>query len=81
VTALESALALRDLPATENALGTALCRMDRCGEAIPHFERAVRDAPDFVDAISNLSQAYEIAGRRADADRMKKRAAALESRR
>jgi arylsulfatase A-like enzyme/tetratricopeptide (TPR) repeat protein len=81
VTALESALALRDLPATENALATALCRMDRCGEAIPHFERAVRDAPDFVDAISNLSQAYEIAGRRADADRMKKRAAALESRR
>lgn len=80
VAALEKALALRDLPPTRNALGAALCRMERCAEAIPHFERAVKDAPDFVEAIENLAQAYWIAGRRADAERMKARAEAVQSR-
>ncbi len=80
IAALTKALSIRDLPPTRNALGTALCRMQRCAEAIPHFERAVKDAPDFVEAIENLAQAYWIVGRQADAERMKKRAETLESR-
>jgi choline-sulfatase len=81
VASLEQALSIRDVPATRNALGAALCRMDRCGEAIPHFERAVREAPEFVEATENLAQAYFLAGRQSDAERMKARAEALRARR
>ena len=81
VTSLEKALSVRDLPPTRNALGAALCRMERCGEAIPHFERAVADAPDFVEALENLAQAYWIAGRPADAERTQEEAEAAKSRR
>jgi arylsulfatase A-like enzyme/Flp pilus assembly protein TadD len=74
---LESAVSVKDSPATRNALGTALCRMERCGEAIPHFERAVELAPEFVEALENLAQAYWISGRKADAERTQLRAESL----
>jgi hypothetical protein len=51
--------------------------MDRCAEAIPHFERAVARAPSFVEAIENLSQAYAIVGRSREADETRQRAKAL----
>jgi arylsulfatase A-like enzyme/Tfp pilus assembly protein PilF len=63
VASLERAIEVQDTPTTRNALGTALCRMDRCDEAIPHFERAVAAAPNFVEALENLAQAYAVMGR------------------
>jgi len=77
VSSLSKALESLDTPSTRNALGTALCRMDRCAEAIPHFERAVLQAPSFVEAIENLAQAYAIVGRRSESEKMSKRAEAL----
>ncbi len=79
VTALGKALESLDSSSTRNALGTALCRMDRCGEAIPHFERAVAASPNFVDALENLSQAYAMAGRTLDAERARRRAETLKT--
>jgi arylsulfatase A-like enzyme/Flp pilus assembly protein TadD len=79
VASLTKALAVLDSPSTRNALGTALCRMDRCGEAIPHFERAIAAAPDFVEALENLSQAYAIVGRSSDSEKMRRRADALKA--
>ncbi len=79
VTALTRALESLDTPSTRNALGTALCRMDRCAEAIPHFERAVAASPNFVEALENLAQAYAIVGRAADGERMRRRAEALKA--
>ena len=79
VTSLTQALARLDTPSTRNALGTALCRMDRCAEAIPHFERAVAAAPNFVDALENLAQAYAIGGRSSESEKMTKRAEALKA--
>ena len=80
VASLSKALESLDTPSTRNALGTALCRMDRCAEAIPHFERAVAQAPSFVEALENLSQAYAIVGRRSESEKMSKRAEALKAR-
>ncbi len=77
VASLSKALESTDSPSTRNALGTALCRMDRCAEAIPHFERAVTQAPSFVEAIENLAQAYSLAGRDRDAREARQRAEAL----
>jgi arylsulfatase A-like enzyme/predicted Zn-dependent protease len=79
VVSLEKALSILDTPSTRNALGTALCRMDRCPDAIPHFERAVSAAPDFLEALENLSQAYAIVGRAADAEKVRNRAESLKS--
>jgi arylsulfatase A-like enzyme/predicted Zn-dependent protease len=73
VDTLTQALQRADTPSTRNALGTALCRMDRCAEAIPHFERAVAAAPNFVDALENLAQAYAVVGRGSDSERTAKR--------
>jgi arylsulfatase A-like enzyme len=81
VTSLEQALERLDTPSTRNALGTALCRMDRCNEAIPHFERAVAASPNFVDALENLAQAYAIVGRDREADETRQRVKALSTRR
>jgi Flp pilus assembly protein TadD len=53
--------------------------MERCEEAIPHFERAVEAAPNFVEALSNLAQAYDIVGRSREADEMRVRAEAMET--
>ena len=77
VASLSRALESVDSPATRNALGTALCRMEQCAEAIPHFERAVEVAPNFVEALENLAQAYAIVGRRSESEKMSKRAEAL----
>jgi tetratricopeptide (TPR) repeat protein len=77
IASLTKAVSILDTPSTRNALGTALCRMDRCAEAIPHFERAIALAPDFLDALENLSQAYAIVGRASDSERMRRRAEAL----
>ncbi len=77
LTSLEKALESQDTPSTRNALGTTLCRMDRCAEAIPHFERAVAAAPSFVEALENLAQAYAIIGRRSESEKMRTRAEAL----
>jgi arylsulfatase A-like enzyme/tetratricopeptide (TPR) repeat protein len=78
VDSLSKALESLDTPSTRNALGTALCRMDRCAEAIPHFEQAVAAAPNFVEALENLSQAYLLAGRGQEAERVRRRAEALQ---
>jgi lipopolysaccharide biosynthesis regulator YciM len=51
--------------------------MDRCAEAIPHFERAIAQAPNFVEALENLAQAYAIVGRRSESEKMSKRVEAL----
>jgi arylsulfatase A-like enzyme/Flp pilus assembly protein TadD len=80
VRALEAAVTVKDSPPTRNALGTALCRMERCAEGIRHFERAVELAPDFIEALENLAQAYWLAGRSADAERTRKKAEALRTR-
>jgi arylsulfatase A-like enzyme/Tfp pilus assembly protein PilF len=77
VSSLSKALESLDTPSTRNALGTALCRMDRCAEAIPHFERAIAQAPNFVEALENLAQAYAIAGRRSESEKMIRRVEAL----
>ncbi len=77
ISSLSKALESADSPSTRNALGTALCRMERCAEAIPHFERAVAQAPSFVEAIENLAQAYAIVGRRTESEKMIKRTEAL----
>ena len=79
VSSLTKALEIQDTPSTRNAIGTALCRMDRCAEAIPHFERAVAQAPSFVEAIENLAQAYAIVGRASDSEGMRRRAEALKA--
>ncbi len=79
VATLVKALESLDSPSTRNALGTALCRMDRCGEAIPHFERAVAASPNFLEALENLAQAYELAGRARDANETRVRAEALKT--
>jgi Flp pilus assembly protein TadD len=79
VASLSKALESADSPSTRNALGTALCRMERCAEAIPHFERAVAQSPSFVEAIENLAQAYLLAGRSREADEMRVRAEALKT--
>ena len=79
VSSLSKALVSLDTSSTRNALGTALCRMERCAEAIPHFERAVAQAPSFVEAIENLAQAYAIVGRRSESEKMSKRAGALKA--
>ena len=79
VASLTKALESVDTPSTRNALGTALCRMERCEEAIRHFERAVEAAPNFVEALSNLAQAYDIVGRSREADEMRVRAQAMET--
>jgi arylsulfatase A-like enzyme/Flp pilus assembly protein TadD len=81
VAALSSALAVQDTPGTRNALGVALCRMGRCSEAIPHFERAVAAAPEFIEALENLAQAYEATGRSAEAGRTRRKLQALKVRR
>jgi choline-sulfatase len=78
---LEKALEVGDRPQTQNALGTTLCRMERCPEAIPHFEKAVASAPEFIEALENLAQAYWIVGRSDDAKRTERRVEALKSRR
>jgi arylsulfatase A-like enzyme/Flp pilus assembly protein TadD len=77
VSSLTKALEVQETPSTRNAIGTALCRMDRCAEAIPHFERAVAQAATFVEAIENLAQAYAVVGRSREANEMRVRAAAL----
>jgi Flp pilus assembly protein TadD len=79
IASLSKALENLESPSTRNALGTALCRMDRCAEAIPHFERAVAQAPTFVEAIENLAQAYALVGRSREADETRKRAQALQA--
>jgi arylsulfatase A-like enzyme/tetratricopeptide (TPR) repeat protein len=73
IEALESAIAVQESPASRNALGVALCRMERCSEAIPHFERAVAAAPEFVEALENLAQAYEATGLAAEARRAQRK--------
>ena len=80
IASLSKALESVDSPATRNALGTALCRMERCAEAIPHFKRAVEAAPNFVEALENLAQAYAIIGRRSESERMRRRAESLRTR-
>lgn len=80
VASLSKALESLDTPSTRNALGTALCRMDRCAEAIPHFERAIAMAPNFVEAVENLAQAYSVVGRQSESEKMQKRAEALRHR-
>ena len=42
------------LPATQNDLGLALCRLGRVEEGVKHFEFALKLKPDFADARSNL---------------------------
>jgi arylsulfatase A-like enzyme/tetratricopeptide (TPR) repeat protein len=79
IEALEGALAVQESPATRNALGVALCRMERCSDAIPHFERAVAAAPDFIEALENLAQAYEATGRGHDAERTRRKVDALKA--
>lgn len=72
VVTLENAIDVRDTPATRNALGTALCRMDRCSEGVAHFEKAVAEAPSFLEALENLAMAYHVVGREADAARIER---------
>jgi len=79
IASLSKALESLDTPSTRNALGTALCRMDRCAEAIPHFERAVAQAPSFVEALENLAQAYLLAGRGREANETRRRAEVLKA--
>ena len=73
----ESALRLREDPATRNALGTTLCRLNRCPEAIPHFEQALKAAPNYRLVMENLSEAYRLAGRADEAEDMRRRASRL----
>jgi Flp pilus assembly protein TadD len=44
---------------------------------VSHFERAVAAAPNYVDALENLAQAYAMLGRERDAEKARKRAGAL----
>jgi tetratricopeptide (TPR) repeat protein len=81
VLSLQKALQIQESPFTRNALGTALCRMDRCAEGVPHFERAVASAPNFVDALDNLAQAYALLGRTRESREVQERAYALRNRR
>jgi len=81
VTTLRKALALEETPATHNSLGTALCRLERCEEGVRHFEKAVEESPELVEALDNLAQAYYLLGRERDAERIARRAEQVKSRR
>ena len=78
IPSFETALRLREDPATRNALGTTLCRVNRCSEAIPHFEQALRVAPNTRMVLENLSEAYRLAGRNQAAEEMRQRASRLQ---
>jgi arylsulfatase A-like enzyme/tetratricopeptide (TPR) repeat protein len=80
VSSLKASIEIQDNPVTRNSLGTALCRMDLCAEGVSHFERAVAAAPNYVDALENLAQAYAMLGRERDAEKARKRAGALKGR-
>jgi len=51
----------------ENSLGSALSNQDRWNEAVPHFERAIRFKPDFIDARVNLGITLDNLGKLDDA--------------
>ncbi|MBI3554540.1 MAG: hypothetical protein HY077_18760 [Elusimicrobia bacterium] len=50
------------LAATQNDLGLALCRLDRCDRAVAHLEFALRLEPAFAEARTNLAAARRMSG-------------------
>lgn len=65
-------------PVRRMRLGIALASQGRLTDAIPHFEEAVRSAPDFADAHYNLGNALMELHRPQDALACFQRALALE---
>ena len=60
-----------------NNLGAVLLRLKNIGGAIESLERAVQLNPSLIKAHASLAQAYQRAGRSADAQRESQRLAAL----
>jgi len=77
IRSFERALQLREDPLTRNALGAALCRKERCAEAIPHFEKAVEITPSYRDALENLAAAYEQVGQSREALKVRRKLSVL----
>lgn len=67
--AAREALELADDPRAHHMLGTALARLGRDDEAIPHLEIALRMRPWYWLGYSDLAHAYRRTGRTADAIR------------
>ncbi len=64
-------------PSGECGLGTALLRLDRAGEAITEFEKALAVKPDYVEAHYNLGVLFQTLNRRDRAIAQYERALAL----
>lgn len=67
--AARESLELADDPRAHHALGTALAKLERDGEAIPHLETALRMRPWYWLGYSEVARAYQRAGRTPDAIR------------
>jgi len=64
----ESVRLAPNLPEPHQALGSILGQMDRPGEAIPEFEKALKLKPGDAATIGNLSAAHEGFGRKLAAE-------------
>jgi tetratricopeptide (TPR) repeat protein len=74
---IEQALTLRDSPRFHCNRGIALGQLDRHQEALAAYQRALRDRPDYPEALNNLGTALERLGRPAEAAAAFRRALAL----
>ena len=61
------ALRLRESPENENNLAASLAGVGRFGDAIPHYQMALRMKPNFTEALNNLGNAYLQLGHRDEA--------------
>lgn len=52
---------------TYNNLGLALCKLGKFEEAIPHFQAALSNKPDYLDARNNMAGALSQLGRSEEA--------------
>jgi predicted TPR repeat methyltransferase len=65
-------------PVARHFLGVACFQQGRCDEGLEHVHRALKLAPSYVDAWSNLGNLYKESGRTDDADAAYRKALAVD---